>query len=101
MLGSTITQASLPQDVFAEVKAVLNDTLQLHGRADQFNTETLLLGNIPELDSMAVVTVITGLEAHFGILVEDDDDLASAFESLGNLAGYVTDKCRHRDIGIG
>lgn len=91
----------MQRDVFEEVKVVLNETLQLEGRADRFKAGTLLLGNIPELDSMAVVTVISGLETHFGIMVEDDDNLASAFVSLGSLADYVADKCCHRDLGIG
>lgn len=100
MLGSTVTQAGMQRDVFAEVKAILGDTLQLENRANQFISETPLLGNIPELDSMAVVTVITALEAHFSILVQDDDDVAGAFESLGSLADYVSEKCRLKKVSI-
>ena len=45
-----------------EVRKVLADALQLGGRANSMQAITPLLGNIPELDSMAVVTVITALE---------------------------------------
>jgi hypothetical protein len=45
-----------------------------------------LLGSLPELDSMAVVTLIGALEEHFGIMVDDDDISASTFATLGSLA---------------
>lgn len=74
------------------VKQVLGETLQLGDRADNFTTSTPLLGSIPELDSMAVVTVITGIEERFDIFVEDDEISAEAFETVGNLADFVDRK---------
>jgi acyl carrier protein len=50
------------------------------------------LGSIPELDSMAVVNLLTAIEEHFGIVVDDDEIGASAFETLGTLAAFVQQK---------
>jgi acyl carrier protein len=74
------------------VKQVLGETLQLGERADNFTDSTPLLGSIPELDSMAVVTVITALEERFDIFVEDDEISAEAFETVGSLAAFVDGK---------
>lgn len=75
-----------------EVKAILSDSLQLGDRANDLDADTILLGNLPELDSMAVVNVITALEDHYGFTVEDDEITAETFETLGNLANFVERK---------
>ncbi len=79
-------------DVLKEVTRVLDDVLSLGGRGASFTRSTALLGAIPELDSMAVVTLITTLEDHFGILVDDDDIDGATFESVGSLADFVSGK---------
>jgi acyl carrier protein len=56
------------------------------------NADSLLLGNLPELDSMAVVSLIGALEDHFDIEIGDDDISASTFETLGSLSDFVTAK---------
>ena len=42
-----------------EMLKVLDEVLSLNGRTKHFKSDTPLLGGIPELDSMAVVGVIT------------------------------------------
>ena len=79
-------------DMFEQVRGVLGEALQLGTRCTSLELNTPLLGNLPELDSMAVVTVITALEEHFHFVVDDDDDLAQAFETLGSLKRYVSGK---------
>lgn len=74
------------------VKRILKETLQLGDAAEQFDASTPLLGSLPELDSMAVVTVITALEENFDIAVEDDEISAATFESIGSLTGFVDQK---------
>ena len=69
-----------------EILAVLDEVLSLGGRGLVFNRNTLLLGAIPELDSMAVVTLITGLEERFGITVDDDDIDGETFATVGVLS---------------
>ncbi|MCG5494761.1 acyl carrier protein [Ectothiorhodospira variabilis] len=75
-----------------QIKGVLDTVLGLNGRAASFDAATPLLGNIPELDSMAVVTVITTLEEQFGIMVDDDEISAETFETLGSLTEFVDRK---------
>jgi acyl carrier protein len=77
-----------------DVRALLGRALQLGERAGGLRAETPLLGNLPELDSMAVVTVITALEDHYGFVVEDDEISAETFATLGSLATFVSEKAR-------
>jgi len=79
-------------DVHAEVLRVLDEVLSLGGRSAAFTPDTPLLGAIPELDSMAVVTLITTLEERFGIVVDDDDIDGATFASVGRLTGFVSAK---------
>jgi acyl carrier protein len=75
-----------------DVKTVLGSTLQISGRARTMHEGSPLLGAVPELDSMAVVTLINALEEHFGIAVEDDEISAATFETLGTLTKFVAQK---------
>lgn len=79
-------------DVLKRVSRALDDVLSLGGRASAFTRDTHLLGAIPELDSMAVVTLITTLEERFGIVVDDDDIDGSTFTTVGSLTDFVTGK---------
>ncbi len=75
-----------------EVKDILSDVLSLGERKNLIKMDSSLLGSIPELDSMAVVNVITALEEHFGITVNDDEISAKTFETLGSLVNFVEQK---------
>ncbi len=79
-------------NVTQEVNRLLDEVLSLNGRSSVFTRDTPLLGAIPELDSMAVVTLITGMEDHFGIVVDDDDIDGSTFETVGSLVDFVSGK---------
>ena len=78
--------------VLDEVKSVVGSALQIGPRVREMDGAAPLLGAVPELDSMAVVSVITALEEHFGITVEDDEIGAATFETLGSLARFVESK---------
>jgi len=75
-----------------EVRKVVGSALQLGDRANELQSDTLLLGNLPELDSMAVVTVITALEEQYGFVVEDDEISAETFATMGTLTDFVQEK---------
>jgi acyl carrier protein len=79
-------------NVQEEVLRVLDEALSLSGRAMAYRAQTPLLGSVPELDSMAVVTVITGLEDRFGIVVEDDDIDGDTFATVGSLVAFINSK---------
>ena len=75
-----------------EILAVLDDVLSLKGRSASFKRDTHLLGAIPELDSMAVVTLITTIEERFGIVIDDDDIDGDTFSTVGSLSDFVSGK---------
>jgi acyl carrier protein len=77
-------------NVEREVLGALDAVLSLGGRSAAFDRETPLLGAIPELDSMAVVTLITTLEDRFGITVSDDEIDGSIFATVGSLVDFVS-----------
>ncbi|MDQ3260248.1 MAG: acyl carrier protein [Burkholderiales bacterium] len=79
-------------NVAEDIKTMLADVLSLGARKFQLNEATMLLGSIPELDSMAVVNVITAMEDRFGISVSDDEISADTFATLGSLVGFVESK---------
>lgn len=78
--------------VLDEVKQLLVNTLQLEAGVDELDLETPLLGSIPELDSMTVVSLITTLEEHYGFVVEDDEIGADIFATVGSLVEFVESK---------
>lgn len=79
-------------DIKQEVLSILDEVLSLKGRADAFGVDTPLLGALPELDSMAVVAVITTLEERFGVIVEDDEIDGAVFATVGALVDFVQGK---------
>jgi acyl carrier protein len=79
-------------DIQNEVLAILDDVLSLEGRSRAFARETVLLGAVPELDSMAVVALITSMEERFGFIIEDDEIDGSAFATVGTLSDFVQGK---------
>ncbi|MFA9439714.1 acyl carrier protein [Uliginosibacterium sp. sgz301328] len=79
-------------DIKSELTAVLDEVLGLQGRAAGFTDDTPLLGAVPELDSMAVVAVITSIEERFGVFLEDDELDGATFATFGSLRRFVEDK---------
>ena len=79
-------------DTIIRVKNILRDGLSLGARADRLTTDSPLLGSVPELDSMAVVQIITMLESEFGITIADDEMSADVFATVGSLVSFVTEK---------
>lgn len=75
-----------------DVRNILIDVLSLGEAGKSLDAQSALLGSIPELDSMAVVNLITALEEHFGIVVDDDEISAGTFETLGSLTAFVQQK---------
>ncbi len=74
------------------VRNILRETLQLGDRIEKMDADSPLLGAVPELDSMAVITLVTALEDEFDFIVEDDEISADTFETLGTLIEFVQTK---------
>jgi acyl carrier protein len=79
-------------NVEAGVLRILESVLNLQGRSGSFSKQTPLLGSIPELDSMAVVSVLTALEERFGFVIEDDEVDGQTFATVGSLVSFVSGK---------
>lgn len=87
-------QANPP--LLREVVNVLMTSLMLPAETgDGLESGTRLFGNLPELDSMAVATVLTAIEDHFHIVIDDDDVTAEMFDTLGSLVSFVETRLAH------
>ncbi len=82
------------QTNFEDVKAVVVATLNLERRADDLVPDTRLLGDLPELDSIAVVELLVALQDRFGIEIQDDEVVGNIFETLGQLTAFIDAKVR-------
>lgn len=87
---TTVLPAAAPS--LQPILAILDQTLGLGGRAFAFTRDTRLLGELPELDSLAVVHLITRLQEELGIEIVDDELDGSVFASVGSLADFTTAK---------
>lgn len=79
-------------DIEREVIRILGEVLSLDARSSQFSRQSPLLGAVPELDSMAVVALITALQEQLGIEIDDDDIDGATFASIGTLVDFVAAK---------
>jgi acyl carrier protein len=82
----------LGDELLEEVKSVLDEALQLGGRSAELEGGSGLLGCVPELDSMAVITLVAELEERFGFVVNDDELVGDIFATLDSLTQFVASK---------
>jgi acyl carrier protein len=75
-----------------DVKSLLVETLGIEDRAASITASTQLFGGLPELDSLAVLELVTAIEDHFDIAVDDSEFGGDIFETLGSLAAFVDGK---------
>ena len=79
-------------DTKKELLSLLDETLHLEGRAATFDEHTPLLGALPEMDSMGVVSLLTAFEDRLGFCVDDDEIDGSVFQTFGTLLTFVQGK---------
>ena len=79
-------------NVEQEVVSILGSVLGLGPRAAKLTSATALLGSMAELDSMAVVAILTALEGRLGIAVDDDEVDGRTFATVGSLTDFVRGK---------
>lgn len=79
-------------DLRTELLSLVDSTLNLGGRGLLFQDTTPLMGAVPELDSMGVVSLLTAFEERLGFAVEDDEIDGSIFETFGTLLAFVENK---------
>jgi acyl carrier protein len=79
-------------NLLPHVLPILDSVLGLHGRSAGFRLDTPLLGAVPELDSMAVVALISALEDQFAVAIDDEDLEATTFATVGSLCAMLSRK---------
>lgn len=78
------------------IRAVLRDVLGVsQARVDALTESSPLFGAMPELDSMAVASVLTELEDRLAIVVEDDEVDGEMLATFGSLSRYARGKAIH------
>lgn len=77
-------------NVEAVLRTLMADVLGLSAaRVARFDTTTELFGALPEMDSMAVASLLTGIEERLDVLIEDDDVEAEDFMTYGRLLAFA------------
>jgi acyl carrier protein len=84
----------MPADLAENLKRILTAQLGPSYPPGYFNDDTPLLGAIPELDSMAVVGILTAVEEELGVTVDDDEISADAFSTFRALEEFLYAKRR-------
>ncbi len=79
-------------NITVKIKQILIENLSLDQSIDEISDDLLLLGNIPEFDSMAIVSIITAIEEEFAFMADDDDLSADVFESVDSLVAFVAER---------
>ncbi|CAM3140982.1 Carrier domain-containing protein [Sphingomonas antarctica] len=75
------------------VRETLRDSLSIdQARVDAMDGDTPLFGALPELDSMAVATLLTELEDRLGTIIDDDEVDAEMLETFGALVAFAEKK---------
>jgi acyl carrier protein len=74
------------------LRAILESAIGHRAMPARLDDDTPLLGAIPELDSMAVLAMLTQIQDDFGVIVEDDEISADCFATYGALAAFVRAK---------
>lgn len=77
------------------LRKVLSDVLSIeYDQVLHFDAETGLFGHLPELDSMAVATLLTELEDRLDIVIDDEDLEAEMLETFGALLTFAEAKVK-------
>ena len=76
--------------ILEKLLTILDNELHLKGEALNFTEDTKLRGSLLQLDSMAIVSVITALEEQLGFEFPEDQLDGAIFESVGSLVSCVT-----------
>ena len=97
-MRSQTTRESVDQlSITDRLRQTLRDVLAVPDYlAASLVAETALFGALPELDSMAVATLLTEIEDRFHIVIDDDDVDADTFETFGTLSAFVEGKAAAR-----
>ncbi len=77
-------------DFANEIRAFVVETFLL-GESDRLREDTSFLGE-GIIDSTGVLELVSFIEEHYGIRVEDDELLPENLDSIASVAGYLLRK---------
>ena len=81
-----------PLAIESALRGILESAVGRRALPESLNDASELLGAIPELDSMAVLGVLTQIQDDFGVQIEDDEVSADLFTTFGDLKRFVEAK---------
>jgi acyl carrier protein len=81
-----------PLAIDTALRGILESAVGKRALPESLNDASELLGAIPELDSMAVLGVLTQIQDDFGVQIEDDEVSADLFTTFGDLKRFVEAK---------
>ena len=76
-------------NAFELTRGIVGNCLQLGVQVNQFDTDTPLLGEIPEFNSLTMAAIIAAIEDELDVVIDDSEITAEIFETMGALAGFV------------
>lgn len=79
-------------NIDSELRNLVDRTLNLEGRTAAFTRDTPLIGAVPEMDSMGVVSLLTAFEERLGLSIDDDEVDGAVFATWGSLLDFVSEK---------
>ena len=85
-MATSLTRA----DLVPGISDLIADVLGLdQRRRSELTADTELFGALPELDSLSVLELATGLEQRYDVVIEDEDFTGEVFGSIGSLADFI------------
>ena len=81
-----------PLAIESALRGILESAVGKRALPESLNDASELLGAIPELDSMAVLGVLTQIQDDFGVQIDDDEVSADLFTTFGDLKRFVEAK---------
>ena len=81
-----------PRAIESALRGILESAVGKRALPESLNDASELLGAIPELDSMAVLGVLTQIQDDFGVQIDDDEVSADLFTTFGDLKRFVEAK---------
>ena len=87
------TTDGTPIDLDQALRAILIDVLALDpAHVAEFDDQSGLFGELPELDSMAVAGLLTEIEDRLNFTIDDQDVDGEMLETFGGLLTFIQSK---------
>jgi acyl carrier protein len=80
-------------DIERDIRSFLVDQF-FFGRAEELDGDASLLGTV--IDSTGILVLVTYLQDHFGIPVEDEEVVPENLDSVNKVVSYVEKKLQRK-----